>query len=247
MQRIAILTYGLVCYALFLIVFLYLAGFLLDFLVPKGIGDGTERPLATAVAINLGLIFLFGFTHSLMARKRFKDVWTRIIPPAAERSTYVLQSSVFLALAFWQWSPMNGEIWVVEGLAMVLAYGVFAFGVGLVLLATFQIDHFELFGLRQVWSAATKRSMPEPEFRTPFLYRIVRHPMQLGIILVVFATPTMTTGHLLFASAMTAYIFVGLYFEERALVREFGDRYIAYMARVPMLFPRLPIGRMREA
>ena len=246
MTRFVILAYGLFCYALFQAVFLYLAGFLLEFFVPKGISDGVHSPVGQAVAINLGLIFLFGFTHSLMARKRFKEVWTKVIPPSAERSTYVFQSSVFLALAMWQWQPLNAQVWTIGGPAVIAVYAAFAIGLALVLVSTFLIDHFELFGLRQVWTAFTGRPMPKAEFRTPFLYRYVRHPMQLGIIILLFATPTMTAGHLMFASAMTAYIFVGLYFEERSLTREFGQTYTAYKARVPMLFPRLLPRRNRQ-
>lgn len=243
MKRPVLLIYGVVCYALFNVSFLYLGGFLLDLFVPKAINDGVATPLGQAIAINLGLVFLFGFFHSLMARQRFKAWWTRIVSPDAERSTYVLQSALFLSLAMWQWRPMPEVIWQVDGAAAVAAYAFFALGLGLVLLSTFLIDHFELFGLRQIWTANTGREMPQPVFRTPFLYRVVRHPMQLGVMILLFATPVMTAGHMLFAMAMTLYILIGLYFEERSLVREFGEVYLDYKRRVPMLLPIPKRGR----
>lgn len=262
MKRIIVLAYGAVSYLLFLGVFTYLAGFLLDLLVPKAINDhvpGTqpfalhagrvdapENSVWTALAINLGLIALFGVTHSLMARDWFKRMLTRVLPPAAERSTFVLQSSLFLALAMWQWRPLEAVIWSVDGPAAWALYASFAVGLGIVLLSTFLIDHFELFGLRQIWTNLRGTEMPAPVFRTPMLYRVVRHPMQLGIAILLLSAPHMTVGHLLFAGAMIAYIFVGLYFEERALLRTFGARYEAYRAQVPMLIPGLP-GRRRAA
>ena len=237
MKRPVLLIYGVVCYALFNVSFLYLGGFLLDLIVPKAINDGIATPLGQAIAINLGLVFLFGFFHSLMARQRFKAWWTKIVSPDAERSTYVLQSALFLSLAMWQWRPMPEVIWQVDGAAAVLAYALFGLGLVLVLLSTFLIDHFELFGLRQIWTAHTGREMPKPVFRTPLLYRAVRHPMQLGVMILLFSTPLMTAGHLLFAMAMTLYILIGLYFEERSLLREYGEAYAAYKRRVPMLLP----------
>ncbi|MEO0883751.1 MAG: methanethiol S-methyltransferase [Pseudomonadota bacterium] len=237
MNRPILLLYGVICYALFNISFLYLVGFLTEQAVPKAINDGAVAPLPLAMAVNLGLIFLFGFFHSLMAREWFKSWWTRIVSKDAERSTYVLQSAVFLGLAMWQWQPMPQTLWQVEGLAAAGLYSLFSLGIVTVLISTFLIDHFELFGLRHVWSANRAEAMPAPVFRTPFLYRIVRHPMQLGVTVAVFATPHMTLGHLLFASAMTLYIIIGLHFEERALVREFGDAYRDYQRRVPMLLP----------
>lgn len=240
MKRTAILLYGAFAYLLFQIVFVYMAGFLLGIGVPKAINDGAVgTPVGLALAINLTLIFLFGFTHSLMARDWFKRRLTRLISPAAERSTFVLQSSLFLALAMWQWRPMDMVIWQLDGAYALFGYAGFGLGAGIVLLSTFLIDHFELFGLRQIWMQLRGKEMPAATFRTPFLYRLVRHPMQLGVMILVFATPVMTVGHLIFASAMTAYIFVGLYFEERALMREFGAEYAAYKQRVPMLVPNL--------
>ncbi len=237
MNRPALILFGGLCYVLFNVTFLYLAGFLLELPLPKAINDGTLQPWHIAIPINIGLVFLFGFFHSLMARARFKAWWTQYVPEEAERSMYVLQSSLFLALAMWQWQPMPATLWLVEGTAAAIFYGLFGLGLALVLISTFLIDHFELFGLRQVWFANKGRPMVKPVFKTPFLYRHVRHPMQLGVILVVFSTPHMTAGHLLFASLMTVYILIGLYFEERSLVREFGPTYLAYKARVPMLIP----------
>lgn len=239
MKRPGLILYGASAYVLFNVVFLYMIGFLLDLFVPKSINDGALIPTAAAVAVNAFLIFLFGFFHSLMAREKFKRVWTKIIPPDAERSTYVLQSAVFLAVAMAFWQPLPTSIWSFDGGLAVAAYGICGLGVFLVLLSTFLIDHFELFGLRQIWCAGREKPMPQPVFRTPMLYRFVRHPMQLGIILLFFGTPHMTIGHLLFASLMTVYVMIGLWFEERALVREFGEAYRNYQRNVPMLIPRL--------
>ena len=242
MKRFFILVYGLLAYFLFLAVFGYMAGFLLGFLVPKGIDDPGHlddfHPF-TAVLINLTLVALFGVLHSILARDWAKAWLYRVLPAAAERSTFVLQSSLCLALAMWAWQPLTGTIWQVDGVAAMVIYAGFAVGVGIVLWSTFLIDHFELFGLRQIWCSFTRQAMPEPTFRTPALYGFVRHPMQLGIVILLFATPHMTWGHALFAGSMTAYIFVGLYFEERALRRAFGERYVAYQSTVPMLFPSL--------
>lgn len=249
MSRIMIFAYGVFAYILFLATFSYMAGFLLDLLVPKGINtQGMTAPGGTtgAVALNVGLIALFGFLHSLLARDWVKEKLYKLIPQASERSTYVVQSSLCLALAMWLWQPLGGTLWQVDGLLVALPYATFAIGAGLVLWSTFLIDHFELFGLRQIWCHLRGSEMPAPEFRTPALYRIVRHPMQLGVVILLFSTPQMTVGHMLFASAMTAYVFVGLYFEERALVRMFGARYVAYQRSVPMLVPGFP-GRKSSA
>lgn len=239
MKRPILMLYGIVTYALFNASFLYLAGFLQEFAVPKAINDGVLIPAYQALAINAGLVFLFGFFHSLMARQSFKDWWTQYVPVEAERSTYVLQSALFLGLAMWQWQPMPVTIWLVEG---IYAYGfiaLFVIGVTILLTSTFLIDHFELFGLKQVWFASSNRDVPDPTFKTPMLYKFVRHPMQLGVVITVFATPHMTVGHLVFASAMTIYIVIGLYFEERSLVAEFGDVYRQYQKTTPMLLPRV--------
>lgn len=246
MKRPFLILYGASAYILFNAAFLYMIGFLLELPVPKAINDGTSLSLAAALVINIGLVFLFGFFHSLMARERFKRWWTTIIPADAERSTFVLQSALFLGLAMWQWQPLPTTIWALDGAASWIAYGICGLGVVLVLVSTFLIDHFELFGLSQIWNANKNRPMPKPEFKTPMLYRFVRHPMQLGVILVFFGTPHMTFGHALFAGLMTAYVMIGLWFEERSLVREFGDTYRDYQRQVPMLIPRMtPIPSVR--
>ncbi|MEM1433912.1 MAG: methanethiol S-methyltransferase [Pseudomonadota bacterium] len=247
MKRPFLIAYGLLAYASFNASFLYLAGFLQAVAVPKAINDGIETSTAAALAINLTLVFLFGFFHSLMAREGFKKHWTRIIPVDAERSTYVLQSALFLALAMWQWRPMTQTVWEVEGpLAMVLV-GIFFAGIAVLLISTFLIDHFELFGVKQVWLANAGTPLPPATFRTPMLYRFVRHPMQLGVLITVFATPHMTVGHLVFAASMAAYVLVGLHFEERSLVREFGTAYRSYQRTTPMLLPRLIPARRSRA
>lgn len=239
MKRPILLFYGVAAYIAFNLAFLYMLGFLLEAPLPQTVNNGAIGPVRQAIAVNTGLVFLFGFFHSLMARARFKTWWTKIIPQDAERSTYVLQSALFLGFALWQWQPLPTTLWMVEGALVWLCYGIFALGVVTVLLSTFLIDHFELFGLRQIWSASTGRAMAKPKFKVPFLYRFVRHPMQLGVVLLLFATPHMTVGHLLFAGLMTLYVMIGLWFEERSLVREFGDAYRAYQSQVPMLVPRL--------
>ncbi|MEM9432575.1 MAG: isoprenylcysteine carboxylmethyltransferase family protein [Pseudomonadota bacterium] len=240
-HRVFVFTYGVVAYVLFLAVFSYMVGFLLSLLVPKGINTQTpaQYGLGASVAINLALVAVFGVFHSLLARDHVKAVLLKLLPQSAERSTYVVQSSLCLALAMWQWQPLTDTIWLVGGIGAAAAYAAFATGVGLVLWSTFLIDHFELFGLRQIWTHLRGEPMPQPEFRTPALYRIVRHPMQLGIVILLFSTPHMTWGHMLFAGSMTAYVFVGLHFEERALLRAFGPRYAAYQRSVPMLIPSL--------
>ncbi len=237
MRRPGLMLYGILCYIFFNITFLYMAGFLLDIAVPKAINDGAPADVPVSLAINALLVFLFGFFHSLMARQWFKDRWTRLISVEAERSTYVLQAATFLSLLMLFWKPMPSAIWSVDGVWALVVYAVFLAGLVMVLLSTFLIDHWELFGLRQIWASNVGAAVPRPVFKTPMLYRIVRHPMQLGVILVFFATPVMTDGHLFFAASMTAYVLIGLYFEERSLVREFGATYRDYQRRVPMLCP----------
>lgn len=238
MKRRALIAYGLFAYLLFNLSFAYLLGFLLDVGVPRAINEGAVSAPLPALTINVFLVFLFGFFHSLMARESFKRWWTRIIPPDAERPTFVLQSALFLSVAMIFWQPMPQVIWQLEGMAEVGVLVLFVLGVVTVFTSTFLIDHFELFGLKQVWSAGQEKPASEPEFVTPFLYRIVRHPMQLGVLVLLFATPQMTIGHLIFSVAMTIYVLIGLCFEERALLREFGVDYARYREEVPMLIPR---------
>lgn len=237
MRRPGLMLYGILCYVFFNIAFLYMAGFLLDIAVPKAINDGVPSDVPASLAINALLVFLFGFFHSLMARHWFKDRWTKLIPVEAERSTYVLQAAAFLSLLMLFWRPMPFAIWSLDGAWALAIYAVFLTGLVTVLLSTFLIDHWELFGLRQVWASTLCAPAPQPVFRTPMLYRLVRHPMQLGVILVFFATPDMTAGHLFFAVSMSVYVLIGLHFEERSLVREFGATYRDYQNRVPMLIP----------
>lgn len=239
MLRVLIMIYAIASYLAFLAVCLWLAAFLLDV---GSIRTGeTGTPTHQAAAIDVLLISLFGLVHSVMARPAFKRQWTRIIPQAAERATYVLQSSVLLAVIMLFWQPIPFVVWNVAVAAERVMLAVFFGGWGLIVIAIFALDHFEFTGLRQAWSQFDGTAMPAPRFRTPPLYRIVRHPLQLGIVLAVFSVPEMTGDGLLFASSMLAYTLIGLRFEERALLREFGEDYAAYRRRVPMLVPRLPV------
>jgi protein-S-isoprenylcysteine O-methyltransferase Ste14 len=233
------LLYGISVYLFFLGTFSYAIGFVGNLYVPKTIDSGTAGPLAQALFVDLSLLGLFALQHSVMARRSFKRWWTRIVPPAVERSTYVLAATMALALLLWQWRPIPEPVlWSVEnGAAAPLLWGVFWLGWGVLLVSTFLINHFELFGLRQVFARMQGRQVPEQEFRTPFLYRYVRHPIYLGFVLAFWAAPVMTAGHLLFAIGGTGYILVGIWFEERDLVAQFGERYRLYRERVGMLLP----------
>ena len=241
MKKGLITLYGGFCYLLFIAVCLYLAGFLLEIGVPKTINTGTARSFSISLAINILLIFAFGFFHSLMARPGFKRVWTLIVPNAAERSTYVLQSSLFLLLLIWQWQPMPYVIWSFQEWNAYLFHSVFIAGVIIVIWSIVLIDHFELFGLRQVWHNQTGELMPDVSFKTPALYRIVRHPMQFGTLILFWSTPMLTAGHALLASGMTLYVFIGLRFEERVLQQQYGENYVKYKSEVPMLIPAFRI------
>ena len=238
MKRMVFFAYGIVVYLIFLGTFLYAVGFIGGFGVPTAL-DGPQRgSLGTALAVDLGLLAIFAVQHSLMARRWFKDRWTRIVPPPIERSTYVLFSSLALGLLFWQWRPLGGVVWSIEDpTARLLIRGLFACGFGLVLVTTFLINHFELFGLRQVWLHLRGRPDTALGFATPGLYRIVRHPLYVGWLLAFWMTPTMTVAHLLFAMATTSYILIAIRLEERDLVRQFGGAYEEYRQRVPMLVP----------
>ena len=240
-NRIAKLTaflFGAVAYLTFLFTILYAIGFVSGLVVQKDIDSGAKSPVLEALAINLALISLFAVQHSAMARKSFKQWWTRFIPKAIERSTYVLLSSLALLLLFWQWRAMPEVIWHVEEPEMAAVItGVSFVGWVIVFISSFLINHFELFGLHQVANHLAGREMPSPVFRTPLLYNFVRHPIYLGFIIAFWATPTMTVGHLLFASVSTAYILVGILLEERDLTAMFGDDYRRYRKRVSMLLP----------
>ncbi len=239
MKRFAVLAYGLFSYAVFFATFLYSIGFIGNVIVPKSIDSIPTTTLGSALLINLALLAVFAVQHSLMARPFFKRRWTRIVHPAAERSTYVLFSSLALALLFAFWQPMGGIIWAFENSALVaLAYAAYAFGWLLVLFSTCAINHFDLFGLRQSWAFFRGRE-PEPlRFVQPWIYRVVRHPLYVGWLFVFWATPTMTVAHLVFALATSAYILVAIQFEERDLAAAHPE-YAAYKRRVPMLVPSL--------
>jgi protein-S-isoprenylcysteine O-methyltransferase Ste14 len=236
MARILTFTYGVAAYVLFLVASLYSVGFVAGVFVPKTIDSGPVAPIAEAVIVNLLLLSLFGIQHSGMARKEFKAWWN--LPVALERSTYVLIATLFLALLMWQWRPIPIVLWhVINPWVADAVVGLAIFGWVLVFFSTFLINHFEFVGLQQVFFNLLGRRQPEPEFRTPLLYKVVRHPLYFGFIIAFWATPTMTVGHLMFAAMMTGYIFIGIWFEERDLVAVFGEEYRRYRRRVAMLVP----------
>jgi protein-S-isoprenylcysteine O-methyltransferase Ste14 len=238
LKRILFFAYGSFSYLIFLGTFLYAVCFIGNFGVPRTLDGAASGPLGVSFAIDAGLLALFAVQHSVMARKWFKEWWTRIVPKPIERSTYVLFSSLALILLFWQWRPLGGSIWSVENpVAVFVLRGLFAFGWGLVLVSTFLINHFDLFGLRQVWLYLLGRSDQPMRFVTPGPYRLVRHPLYVGWLFAFWMTPVMTLAHLLFSIATTAYILLAIQFEERDLVREHGEDYEAYRRSVPMLVP----------
>lgn len=253
MQRLTVLLYGAFAYGVFLLTFLYFVAFtgnlqltglvdllpVLATLVPYSLDAGRETgPLALAVTVNLGLVLLFGLQHSVMARSGFKAWLHRTLPPAAERSTFVLIASAVLILLMWQWRPVPVMLWDAQSTAgQVIGWTVFAAGFAIVLLSTYLIDHFELFGLKQVWMQFRKRQPAMTQFMTPLLYQVVRHPLYFGFLLAFWGTPGMSVGRLVFASSMTAYILIAIRFEERDLVRFHGPVYERYRERVPMILP----------
>jgi protein-S-isoprenylcysteine O-methyltransferase Ste14 len=249
-SRLLILLYALVSYTLFTVSFLYALGFVGNYVVPKSIDRsidvGTPSNVTEAIVVNLLLMSLFAIQHSVMARPAFKRWSAKFLPAACQRSTYVLLSSLILLLLFWQWRPIPTSVWQAHGIASWLLTGVHWLGWLIAFASTYMIDHFDLFGLRQAFFALRGAEMPGQSFRTPLLYKIVRHPLMLGFLLAFWATPEMTAGHLLFALANTAYILVALQFEERDLIAEFGTTYQQYRRQVPMLVPRLFVRRQTE-
>ena len=245
-RRFLILTYGVLCYLLSLATFLYAVGFIGGFLTPTRLDGPPQGSLAAALAIDGGLLALFAVQHSGMARPGFKRWLTRLVPEPAERSTYVLLSSAALLVLFWQWRPLGGVVWEVQGeAARAAVFAVYAAGWVTVLVTTFLINHFDLFGLRQVWLAFRGAPYTTLRFATPWPYRLVRHPLYVGWLTVFWAAPTMTAAHLLFAVGLTAYILAAIRWEERDLVAAHPE-YAVYRRRVPMLLPRLRVGTLHR-
>ena len=245
MARSFAFLYGVVAYGIFFLTFLYLIGFVGNLVVPKSIDTGAVIGTGAALVINIVLIALFGVQHTVMARPGFKERWTRIVPASIERSTYVLLASLILILLFWQWRPMGRIIWELQAAwAQYVMWAIFFGGFGLVLLSTFVIDHFDLFGLRQVMLNLRQKPYTSGDFKVTFFYKFVRHPLYARFIMAFWGTPTMTVGHLLFAVGMTGYILIAIRYEERDMVTFHGDAYTKYRAKVPMLIPRF--GRAHE-
>ena len=246
--RAAIFAYGLVCYLVFFGTFLYAIGFIGNWVVPKTMDSGIQGPFMQALAINAALLGIFAIQHSWLARRSFKAALTKVIPEPAERSTYVLLSSLALILLFWQWQPMGGVLWDVQNATARMALsGLLLVGFGIVLITTFLINHFDLFGLRQVWIHLKGEQYKPLGFRTPGPYKHVRHPLYVGWLIAFWATPTMTGAHLVFALATTAYIMIAIQLEERDLVHFLGDRYGTYRQTVPMIIPSIRPKRIDAA
>jgi len=240
------MLYGIVAYLLFLVTILYAMAFVANLPVPKTIDSGLPGPFIPSLIINVLLLGLFAVQHSVMARPAFKRWWTRLVPPAVERTTFVLFASLALLLLYWQWRPMTDIIWsVTNPLGAITLEATSWIGWAVVFASTFMINHFELFGLRQVLARLLRQELPQAKFKTPMLYKSVRHPIYLGFLIAFWATPTMTAGHLLFAIATTGYILIGIWLEERDLIALFGDQYRRYREQVSMLIP-LP-GRKARA
>lgn len=241
MSKLLTLIYAAIAYVIFLATFLYLIAFVGDFpIVPRTVDRGPEAPAFLALVVNIGLIALFGVQHSVMARQGFKAWWTRIVPKPAERSTFVAITSMVLIALFVLWRPIGGTVWNVEAnFGQMLLWALFALGWTTVLVSTFLINHFELFGLQQAWFHARGREAAAPTMRTPMLYKLVRHPLYTGFFLAFWATPHMTVGHLVLALGMSAYMLIAIGYEERDLIGMFGRDYEDYRGRVGMLIPRL--------
>ncbi len=247
MKRIIGFVYGVACYALFFVTFLYMVGFLGNFVVPRTIDNGTETPQWLALMINVGLVLVFGLQHSVMARPAFKKIWTRFVPGPMERSTYVLLTSLALILLMWQWRPMTATVWDFEDpLIRGVIYGLFGLGWLIVLATTFLINHFDLFGLRQVTLYLMGREYTPLGFVTPGPYKHVRHPLYIGWLMAFWAIPTMTIGHFLFASLQLVYILVAIGYEERDLMDFHGESYKKYREETPMFVPNMGRKMTRE-
>lgn len=238
MKRLCYFTYGLIAYCVFFGTILYLIGFVGNFFVPKSIDSGHEGPVGPSIALNLLLIGLFAIQHTIMARPAFKRRWKRIVPEPLERSTFVLFASAILVLLFWQWKPVTAIVWHIENsAAQVTLIGTSLLGWGLLFFSSFLIDHFDLFGLRQVYLYLRGKSYVQPRFVERSLYKVIRHPLMTGVLLGIWATPTMTVGHFVFALGLTAYIALGVIFEERDLLKAHGDSYERYRRRTRKFLP----------
>ena len=238
MAGLVAVIYGVIAYGFTLFALLYLIGFVGNLIVPKSIDSGAAGPLLQSVIVDTMLIGLFAIQHSVMARQGFKRWWTRIVPPSVERSTYVLSASFALLILYWQWQPIPALVWTVHNpAAAAVLDSIFWLGWVVLVASTFLLSHFELFGLSQVFGRLFGKAPSDAKFRTPLLYRNVRHPIYLGILLAVWATPAMTAGHLLFAVVITAYILIGIQLEEHDLIEQFGDQYRRYRQHAPMLVP----------
>lgn len=239
-MRALTMLYGVVSYFIFFGVFVYLIAFVGDIFVPKTISSGVGMNATNALLINIGLILLWGIQHTVMARSSFKEAIAKVVPHHTERSTYVLLSAIVLAVLMYYWQPMAGVIWQVENMLWLqVLWGLFGLGWALVLLASFITDHFDLFGLRQTWLYFIKKSYTSVKFTEILLYRWIRHPMMLGLLIAFWAIPTMTVGHLVFSIGMSVYILVGIYFEEKGLAESIGSQYVAYQQRTSKVIPKL--------
>jgi protein-S-isoprenylcysteine O-methyltransferase Ste14 len=247
MKKTLYLLYGITSYLIFFGTFCYAVGFVSTLIVPKHIDSAPQSPLNLALLVNAGLLSLFALQHSIMARSGFKRWWTKFVPEPIERSTYVLFSSLCLLLLFWYWQPLGGVIWQVQSeMGQIILKSLCLLGFGIVLVSTFLINHFDLFGLRQVLLYFTGKKYEPLQFRTPFYYKYVRHPIYMGFMIAFWAAPTMTAAHLFFAVMTTGYMLVAIQFEEHDLIKQFGEKYQDYKRSAPMLIPFTKSRKQRE-